>query len=52
MRQVPLPNCDPKLCGFLSHSMTRDILAVLPEVVAVLPHDEVNAVLSDLLRIT
>ena len=39
-------------CGFLSHSMARDILAVLPEVVAVLPHDEVEAVLSDLPRMT
>ena len=30
--------------------LARDILAVLPEVVAVLPHDEVEAVLSDLPR--
>ena len=30
--------------------LARDILAVLPEVVAVLPHDEVNGVLSDLPR--
>ena len=28
--------------------LARDILAVLPEVVAVLHHDEVDAVLSDL----
>ena len=27
--------------------LARDILAVLPEVVAVLPYDEVDAVLSD-----
>lgn len=32
--------------------MARDILAVLPEVVAVLPRDEVNAVLSGLPRMT
>ena len=32
--------------------LARDILAVLPEVVAVLPHDEVDAVLSDLPRMT
>ena len=32
--------------------LARDILAVLPEVVAVLPHDEVEAVLSDLPRMT
>ena len=38
--------------GFLSHPMARDILAVLPEVVAVLPHDEMEAVLSDLPRMT
>ena len=38
--------------GFLSHPMARDILAVLPEVVAVLPRDEVDAVLSDLPRMT
>ena len=32
--------------------LARDILAVLPEVMAVLPHDEVEAVLSDLPRMT
>ena len=32
--------------------LARDILAVLPEVVAVLPGDEVDAVLSDLPRMT
>ena len=32
--------------------LARDILAVLPEVVAVLPHDEVDVVLSDLPRMT
>ena len=32
--------------------LARDILAVLPEVVAVLPRDEVEAVLSDLPRMT
>ena len=32
--------------------LARDILAVLPEVVAVLPRDEVDAVLSDLPRMT
>ena len=32
--------------------LARDVLAVLPEVVAVLPHDEVEAVLSDLPRMT
>ena len=32
--------------------MARDILAVLPEVVAVLPRDEVDAMLSDLPRMT
>jgi hypothetical protein len=32
--------------------MAREILAVLPQVVAVLPPDEVEAVLSDLPRMT
>ena len=32
--------------------LARDILAVLPEVMAVLPRDEVDAVLSDLPRMT
>ena len=32
--------------------LARDILAALPEVVAVLPRDEVDAVLSDLPRMT
>ena len=32
--------------------LARDILAVLPEVVAVLPRDEADAVLSDLPRMT
>ena len=29
--------CAYILCGFLSHSMARDILAVLPEVMAYCP---------------
>jgi hypothetical protein len=32
--------------------LARDILAVLPTAVAVLPRDEVEAVLSDLPRMT
>ncbi len=32
--------------------MAREILSILPQVVAVLPHDEVEAVLSDLPRMT
>ena len=32
--------------------LARDILAVLPDVVAVLPRDEVDAVLSELPRMT
>ena len=44
--------CAYILCGFLSHSMAHDILAVLPEVMAVLPRDEEDAVLSDLPRMT
>ena len=42
--------CAYILCGFLPSPMARDILAVLPDVVAVLPRDEVEAVLSDLPR--
>ena len=38
--------------GFLSHPMAQDTLAVLPEVVAELSRDEVDAVLSDLPRMT
>ena len=44
--------CAYILCGLLPDPMARDILAVLPEVVAVLPHDEVDPVLSDLPRMT
>ena len=44
--------CAYILCGFLPSPMARDILAVLPEVVAVLPGDEVDAVLNDLPRMT
>ena len=44
------PSCTPRLQsqqlrGLLSHPMARDILAVLP-------YDEVDAVLSDLPRMT
>ena len=38
--------------GRSPQELARDILAVLPDVVAVLPHDEVDAVLSDLPRMT
>ena len=38
--------------GFLSHPMAQDTLAVLPEVVAELSRDEVDAVLSHLPRMT
>ena len=40
-----------KVCVW-PHAMAFDILAVLPEVMAVLPRDEVDAVLNDLPRMT